>query len=94
MVRTKKKKKPPKPTLSTKGRFVNPRVGTRGGDYMMPISFSSGRISTAMIRDVQSHYRTGYFSQREIADHYQLSYSLIAKICRIAKENGGEVISK
>ncbi len=80
-------------SLSTKGRHRNERVGCIGGDYMMPTSFRDEIFSTAMIRKIQTHYRTGYFTQRELGEFFNVSSGLVGKACRIMKENGGEVIA-
>lgn len=77
---------------STKGRERNDRVGCIGGDYMMPISFRTNKITTAVLRQIQVSYRTGYFTQKELARYFNLSYGLVGKACRIARENGGEKI--
>ena len=81
-----------KKNLTTKGRDPNPRTGCKGGDYMMPTSFRSDDFTTALLRKIQRHYRTGYFTQRELADYFDVSYGLVGKACRISKENGGEEI--
>jgi hypothetical protein len=60
---------------------------------MMPVSFQSADWSTALLRKIQRHYRTGYFTQKELADYFNISYGLVGKACRIAKENGGENIA-
>lgn len=60
---------------------------------MMPVSFRSDAFTTALLRQIQRHYRTGYFTQRELANYFDVSYGLVGKACRIARENGGEEIS-
>lgn len=59
---------------------------------MMPVSFQSPDWTTALLRKVQKHYRTGYFTQKELANYFHVSLGLVGKACRIAKENGGEEI--
>jgi len=58
----------------------------------MPVSFLSDIFSTALLRKIQNHYRTGYFTQKELAKHFNISTGLVGKACRIMKENGGEAI--
>jgi len=59
---------------------------------MMPVSFQHDDWTTDLIRKIQAHYKTGYFTQWELADFYQVSTSLVGKACRIMRENGGQKI--
>ncbi len=59
----------------------------------MPVSFQSSDWTTALLRKIQRHYRTGYFTQTELSEYFNVSKGLVGKACRIAKENGGEDIA-
>ncbi len=59
----------------------------------MPVSFQSADWTTALLRKIQRHYRTGYFTQTELADYFNISTGLVGKACRIMRENGGEEIA-
>ena len=56
----------------------------------MPVSFRDDEWTSDLIRKIQRHYKTGYFTQDELADHFGVSYGLVGKACRIMRENGGE----
>lgn len=79
--------------ITTKGRKKKGNVGCKGGDFLMPVSFRSATVTTSLMRDIQTHYRTGYFSQEDLAGLYKIPLGIVSKICRIAKENGGEPIT-
>ncbi len=81
-----------KKPLTTKGRKRNPRVGCKGGDYLMPVSFRTNEWTSELIRNIQRHYKTGYFTQVELSKYYNVSTGLVGKACRIMRENGGEPI--
>jgi DNA-binding transcriptional regulator LsrR (DeoR family) len=61
---------------------------------MMPVSFQSPDWTTALLRKIQRHYLSGYFTQAELAEYFNVSSGLVGKACRIAKENGGEAIAR
>lgn len=78
-----------------KDRVKSPRRACRGGDYLMPISFhATSEVDTDLLRQIQRHYKTGLFSQWELAEVFNMSGGLINKACRIMEENGGKPIGE
>ena len=60
----------------------NPRVGVRMGDHLMMVSFKHPNATPEVIDGVREMYRHRWFSQKTLAEMFDISVSLVAKIVR------------
>lgn len=78
-------------------RKKNNRIGCRGGNYLLPVSFRNPTFTPAFVEQVQEMYAQGFYTQFEL---YQIfaqdgcSLGMINKMCRIAPENVEKAKSK
>ncbi len=65
----------------------NPRVGCKGSEatHILPTSFRA--VSDAMVGRIQRQYSTGFYTQQELANKYDVSASIVSKVCRAAASN-------
>ena len=66
-------------------RHKNPRIGCRGGDYLLPTSFR--HLDSATILNIQARYAEGFYTQAMLAEVFRLPPSIIGKACRTAEHN-------
>ena len=61
---------------------VNPRVGVHPGEHLMATSFRHSLATPEMIEGVRECYRNRWFSQKSIAQMFDLPIGLVAKMVR------------
>ena len=70
----------------------NKRTGCRSGataTRVLPVSFD---VSDALVGKVQRAYSTGFYTQKELAIRFKISYALSSKICRVSPDNVDEAM--